>query len=313
MASSSVSPFPSRASIPAVVVTGADGQLGQTLKALWAQSPLRESYQLVGLNKASVDITDSEQLSQRLNRLEVAALINAAAYTAVDTAETRREQAFAVNEHGAANLATWAALSGCKFIHLSTDFVFDGRQTHPYLPDDDPAPLGVYGASKLAGERAVLARCPQALVLRTSWLYSPYGKNFVRTMLGLMSQRDSLKVVNDQIGSPTATRTLAQVLLAMVASEAPGGIYHWTDGGALSWYDFAVAIQAEALDLGLLSRSIPIEPIPTSEYPTPAKRPSYSVLDTETTQAQFDCPPQDWRAQLRRTLTELGGHKDSRA
>ncbi len=214
--------------------------------------------------------------------------------------------AFRVNHKGPALLADWSAKNRSRLLHVSTDFVFDGDSKQPYQPDDDPLPLGVYGSSKLAGEEEIQERLPEAsIIVRTSWLYSPFRANFLKTMLRLMKERDSLSVVADQIGSPTSTFSLAGLLLAVLQHESFTGIYHWSDGAAISWYEFAVAIQEEALAAGLLDRSIPIEPIATEQYPTPAARPAYSVLDPSRAETDFSFPHQDWRANLRAIVGHL--------
>lgn len=289
-----------------IVVTGGSGQLGLTLQALWPQSPLSEQVELLALSSSELDITDSDSISNALAKTDVAAVINAAAYTAVDAAEKDSEHAYLINETGAGNLAAWAAEHNARLLHVSTDFVFDGKANTPYGPDSPVAPLGVYGASKLAGERAIAKIWPdRSLVLRTSWLYSPYKNNFVKTMLRLMGERDSLSVVSDQIGSPTSTHSLARVLFAALASDVEQGLYHWSDGAQISWYDFAVAIQEEGLSQGLLAKAIAINPIPTTEYPTPATRPAFSVMDTAATQRDFACPTQNWRDELTKVITQL--------
>jgi dTDP-4-dehydrorhamnose reductase len=187
---------------------------------------------------------------------------------------------------------------------VSTDFVFDGTQSHPYLPTDRTNPLGVYGASKLAGEQLALAAYPEGLaIVRTAWLYSAFGNNFVTTMLRLMGERERLGVVADQVGTPTWTCGLAGALWQMCRVQ-PKGIHHWTDAGVASWYDFAVAIQEEGLACGLLAREIPIQPINTVDYPTSARRPAYSVLDKTETWAALGMTPPHWRVALRRMLLE---------
>ncbi|MEQ8408678.1 MAG: dTDP-4-dehydrorhamnose reductase [Gammaproteobacteria bacterium] len=290
----------------AIVVTGGTGQLGLTLQALWPHSALAASYDLLAFSSSELDITSADSISNALPNTDVAAIVNAAAYTAVDAAEADSEQAHLINAAGATSLATWSAEHNVRLLHVSTDFVFNGKADTPYGPDSPVEPLGVYGASKLAGERAIARIWPQrSLVLRTSWLYSPYKNNFVKTMLRLMAERDALNVVSDQIGSPTSTQSLAQVIFAALASDVEQGIYHWSDGAQISWYDFAVAIQAEGLAQGLLTKPIAINPIPTSEYPTPATRPAYSVMDASATQRDFACPVQSWRDELRNVIAQL--------
>jgi dTDP-4-dehydrorhamnose reductase len=291
---------------PAIVITGAGGQLGLTLQQLWPASRLNQHYRLLPLTSAELDIGDPEAVHSVLGKENVASIVNAAAYTAVDAAEDNRDAAFWVNHRGPALLADWSAQNRSRLLHVSTDFVFDGTSKQPYKPDDDPLPIGVYGSSKLAGEEEIQSRLPEAsVIVRTSWLYSPFRANFVKTMLRLMNERDSLSVVADQIGSPTSSFSLAGLLLAVLQHESFTGIYHWCDGATISWYEFAVAIQEEALELKLLDKEIPIEPISTEEYPTPAKRPAYSVLDPSLAEADFMFPHQDWRANLRGILGHL--------
>ncbi|HYM48447.1 MAG TPA: dTDP-4-dehydrorhamnose reductase, partial [Burkholderiaceae bacterium] len=233
-------------------------------------------------------------------------IINAAAYTHVDRAETEHQRAIAINADGPANLAAAARSVDARLIHVSTDFVFDGGSSRPYRPEDTAAPTSAYGLSKLEGERRVTAIGEQrVLIVRTAWLYAARGNNFVNTMLKLMRERQELRVVADQIGTPTWATTLARALWAAARRPALHGIYHWTDAGVASWYDFAVAIQEEALARKLLARAIPICPIRTEDYPTPAKRPAYSVLDKTRSVADFDMPLVHWRAALRQMFAEL--------
>jgi dTDP-4-dehydrorhamnose reductase len=192
-------------------------------------------------------------------------------------------------------------------IHVSTDFVFDGTQGRPYAPTDQPNPLGVYGRTKLAGEQAVQRCTPSAVIVRTAWVYSMHGHNFVLKMLRVMEERDEVSVVSDQVGAPTWSRSLAAALWAAVGCPDLRGIYHWTDAGVASRYDFAVAIQEEALAVGLLSRAVPIRPVQTHEYPTPARRPAFSVLDTGATRTALGMTAPHWRVNLRHMLRELRG------
>jgi dTDP-4-dehydrorhamnose reductase len=289
-----------------IVLTGAGGQFGQTLVARWPDSLLAQ-YELIPLMRGDLDIADAAAVRSTLDALQPALIINAAAYTAVDKAESEAEAAFAINERGVANLA---AASTCPLIHLSTDFVFDGAASTPYAENTATAPLSVYGKSKLAGEKALLAQKPDAMIIRTSWLYSEYGANFVKTMLRLMSERDVLSIVNDQIGSPTSTHSLAAVVCSAASTrldsaampKEPTGIFHWSDGASITWFDFALEIQTQALALGLLKSRCTLRPIPTSEYPTPAARPLYSVMSRARARAEFDCPTNTWQAELKRCL-----------
>ena len=265
-----------------IVLTGAGGQFGQTLVACWPDSLLSQ-YELIPLMRGDLDIADAAAVHSTLDALQPALIINAAAYTAVDKAESEAEAAFAINERG---VTTLAVSSTCPLIHLSTDFVFDGAASTPYAENAATAPLSVYGKSKLAGEKALLAQKPDAMIIRTSWLYSEYGANFVKTMLRLLSERDALSIVNDQIGSPTSTHSLAAVVCSAASTRLDSaampkestGIFHWSDGASITWFDFALEIQTQALALGLLKSRCTLRPIPTSEYPTPAARPLYSVM-----------------------------------
>ncbi|OFE13338.1 dTDP-4-dehydrorhamnose reductase [Pseudohongiella acticola] len=284
-----------------IVLLGANGQLGQTLQQHFKSL----DHELIALTRDTLDISDETALRNTLGELAPDVIINAAAYTAVDQAETDDLDARAANAAGPKNLARWAKEQDIWLLHVSTDFVFSGRNHRPYTPDDQTDPLSIYGRTKLEGELHVryLAR-DNSLVLRTSWVYSQYGRNFLNTMLRLMTEKDSLNVVDDQIGTPSSTLGLARCIAAAV-EKRPIGILHWTDAGVASWYDFAVAIQDEAISQGLLSRAIPINPIPTSAYPTPARRPSYSVLDKAQTIAALECHPQHWRRELGHVIAQL--------
>ncbi|MDH5298169.1 MAG: dTDP-4-dehydrorhamnose reductase [Desulfobulbaceae bacterium] len=283
-----------------VLIAGANGQLGRELVL---RSP--DGWQVTALGSAEMDLRDREAVLRAVAAFSPELIINGAAYTAVDRAEIEPEQAYAVNGHGVAHLAEAATSQGARFIHVSTDFVFDGRQSHPYGPSDRTNPVGVYGASKLEGERLALAFCgPKALIIRTSWLYGVHGNNFVKTMLRLMAERDGLRVVDDQVGTPTWAGGLAAAIWRLAAIEA-GGIHHWSDAGVASWYDFAVAIQEEGLADGLLARAIPVEPIASEEYLTPARRPAYSVLDKRQTWQLLGEAAPHWRVNLRTMLHEL--------
>lgn len=282
-----------------VMIAGANGQLGREL-----QYCRPDGIDLLALGSRELDIRDTEAVAAMVSGFKPQVIINAAAYTAVDRAESEPEAAFAVNAQGAANLAMAACDADAYYLLVSTDFVFDGTQSSPYLPTDQTNPLGVYGATKLAGEQQALAVYPAGMaVVRTAWLYSAFGNNFVTTMLRLMTERESIGVVADQTGTPTWGRSLAEALWRMCHLR-PKGIHHWTDAGVASWYDFAVAIQEEGLSLGLLTREISIKPINTIDYPTPARRPAYSVLDKSETWAALGMTPLHWREGLRRMLLE---------
>jgi dTDP-4-dehydrorhamnose reductase len=255
-----------------VLLVGARGQVGTACRV---QAPA--GVDLIALGHDDLDIADAAAVSGRVAELRPDLIINAAAYTQVDKAESEREAAHIGNMRGPANLAgALARVPLGRLIHLSTDFVFDGRGGSPYPVDAVTGPLSVYGESKLAGEVAV-REClgDRAVILRTSWVYSASGNNFLRTMLRLMA-RGPVRVIADQVGTPTSSYSLAEAIWKF-ASHPAGGTFHWTDAGVASWYDFAVAISEEAADAGILPSRAQVTPIATSEYPTPAKRPAYSV------------------------------------
>ena len=281
-----------------VLITGHLGQLG---RALYARAPV--DMQVTGADLPDIDIADADTLRQLCANQPPDLIFNAAAYTAVDKAEEDAGSAMRVNADGAACVAEVAADIGARLIHFSTDFVFGGEKSSPYSPEDRTRPLGAYGASKAAGERLVFERHPeQSVVLRTAWLYGHEGANFALSLLRLIREKEHLGIVADQIGTPTWTWSLADAAWKFGASPDLNGIYHWSDAGAASWYDFAVAIQEEAIGLGIIDKSIPILPISTDEYPTPAKRPAYSVLDKSATYRDLQIKPVHWRTHLRSML-----------
>ena len=282
-----------------VLVVGAGGQLGQEL-----QRTSGPNVDCLPMTRAQLDIADLAAVTQCLATVEPQLVINAAAYTAVDKAESDTSVAQRTNAAGPLALAQACAEQGVRFIHLSTDFVFDGTASQPYKPDAAAAPLGEYGRSKRAGELAVQRVLPDALILRTGWVYSRYGSNFVKTMLRLMSERDELAVVADQVGTPTWAHGLAEAVWACAARPQLSGFYHWSDAGVCSWYDFAVAICEEALALGLLAKPVKIRSITTAEYPTQAPRPAYSVLDKTDSWRDFALVGVPWRQQLRAMLED---------
>jgi dTDP-4-dehydrorhamnose reductase len=275
---------------------------GQVARALASSVPSRII--ATTMTRAQLDISDMAAVERALERTEANWLINAAAYTAVDLAEDHADQARATNETAVGILARATSLAKCRLLHLSTDFVFNGHSNRAYLPRDATGPLSVYGVTKLGGElQAMMAH--SSVVLRTSWVYSSQGRNFVLTMLRLMKELPEVRVVCDQIGAPTSSASVARAIWALISVAAPSGIYHWTDLGVASWYDFAVAIQEEALARGLLSRTISVIPIRSSEYPTKACRPAFSVLNTESTRYLVETPAAHWRTNLRVMLDEL--------
>lgn len=283
-----------------ILITGANGQLGRAL-----QQTAPGNLDLLPVDRTGLDITDPKVVAETIRRETPNLIINAAAYTAVDKAESEPEQAYAVNATGPKNLARAAQAAGARLIHISTDFVFDGAQSRPYRPDDPINPLCIYGASKAEGEsrvREVLG--DDALIVRTSWVYAKEGDNFVNTMLRLMQSRPALTVVADQIGTPTWAISLARFLWLAVAHPGVNGVHHYSDAGVASWYDFAVAIQEEALATGLLEQAVPVTPIASDEYPQTARRPRFSVLDKSETHAAFGFDAAHWRENLRAALRE---------
>lgn len=276
---------------------------GQIGTAVHVAAPPR--YEVILRKRAELDIADDGAVAREIAELAPNWVINAAAYTAVDLAEDRAAQAYAVNDIAVASVARASMREGSRLLHLSTDFVFDGKSSRAYPPTAEANPLNVYGASKLAGERHVLAAGVSGIVLRTSWVYAAAGKNFVLTMLRLMREKDRIDVVFDQVGAPTWAASVAAAIWGLIEADANVGVYHWTDLGVASWYDFAVAIQEEALVRGLLLRAIPILPVPSAAYVTRAIRPSFSVLDTATTRSMIRVPAAHWRQNLRSMMDEL--------
>ncbi|UIP27215.1 dTDP-4-dehydrorhamnose reductase [Photobacterium sp. TLY01] len=294
-----------------VIITGHGGQLATEL-SLTAPSTMH----IVSFSSKQLDITNRESVRDTLCNEKPDLIINAAAYTAVDKAESDVEAAYAVNALGSENLAIVCQELSTKLIHISTDFVFDGSKTTPYQVDDETNPLSVYGASKLAGEEKIAAILGgNATIIRTAWVYSVHGNNFVKTMLRLMQEKEQLGVVWDQVGTPTWAKGLAEMIWRLVEqsgssfcadyrSEKPV-LLHWTDAGVASWYDFAIAIQELAIEKGLLAKAIPVIPIPASHYPTPAKRPSFSVIDKTAAETASCGRALHWRQQLSTMLEEM--------
>ena len=284
------------------MITGAAGQVGS---ALLASVP--PGMELQALDLPQLDITDADAVQRTVEAWGPQVIINAAAYTAVDKAEAEPALAAAVNAQAPGHLARAAMrIEGCRLIHISTDYVFDGSATEAYQPGDAPHPLSVYGVTKLAGEqvvREVLA--DRAVVLRTAWVYAARGRNFLLTMLRLMRERGAVRVVADQRGTPTAAASIARALWRIAELPRVHGLLHWTDDGVASWYEFASAIAQDALAAGLLAQAARVTPITTADYPTAAHRPANSVLDTRDSVTQLGIKPEHWRRNLRATLAEL--------
>ncbi len=283
-----------------VLVTGAGGQVG---RSLISTAPTQVT--VVPASHKELDIADEGAVRAYVRAHAPEVIISAAAHTAVDRAESETEVARLVNSEGPRHLAVAARDAGARLIHISTDFVFDGAASSPYRPDSVTNPLSTYGKTKLAGEKAVLELLPESsVIVRTAWVYAAEGNNFVRTMLRIMNANRSVRVVADQVGTPTAARGLAETLWMIVSKPEIHGVHHWTDAGVASWYDFAVAISEEGAPLGLVPENVVVTPIATADYPTPARRPPYSVLD-KTSLTSIGFTPVHWRKRLRGVLQEM--------
>ncbi len=277
-----------------VIVFGGSGQLGRALSH-WAPRTVK----LHALTRSDADIGDAAQVAAAFDARKPDLVINAAAYTAVDAAETDPAEAMRINGEAPGHIARACRLSGARLVHISTDYVFDGGATRPYRPDDAVHPLSVYGRSKRAGEDAVRQALPEALLVRSQWLYAATGRNFVTTMLDLMARRDAIDVVADQVGAPTHAASLARAIWAL-ADAGARGVHHFADGGEASRHEFAVAIEAEARAGGLIDGA-EIAPVTSADYPAAAPRPRYSVLDCSKTWA-ITGAPRHWRDELRVAL-----------
>lgn len=284
-----------------ILVTGAHGQLGQEIMRLEKKFPQHE---FIGATRTALDITNEEQVAAFFKKKSLDIVINCAAYTKVDKAEAAANEAHLVNEKGTENIAKACSAHNCLLIHISTDFVFDGSKGTPYKEDDDVQPTGVYAKSKLAGEQAALQHSYKTIIIRTAWVYAAHGHNFVKTMLRLGKKLPEIGVVYDQIGCPTYTEDLALAILNIIDQPAKvkgGEIYHFSNKGVLSWYDFAVAI------MELSGSECKVNPIETWQYPTPAKRPTYSVLSTVKIREHFGVETPYWRDSLKRCLEQIDG------
>lgn len=277
-----------------VLVTGANGQLGQAIQSISGNYP---EIDFVFCDSSSLDITNLDTVNQVFEKVKPNYCINAAAFTAVDKAESEQEKAISINVTGAKNLAATCKDNNTILLHVSTDFVFDGNKSTPYSEEDIPNPTGVYGQTKLDGEKAIQETFDTYYIIRTSWVYSQFANNFMKTMIRLGSERDSLSVVNDQIGTPTNAVDLAEALIKIVSSNfqlptSNFGIYNFSNEGHCSWYDFAKKI------FEVNNITIDLNPIPTTSYPTPAKRPAYSVLDKSKIKKAFDLQINNWEDSL---------------
>lgn len=280
-----------------ILVTGANGQLGSEIKVLAGNYP---NFEFVFTDIADFPLDKTSEIIANFHRIQPDIVINCAAYTAVDKAESDPVVADAINHLAIATLADLCNTTATKLVHISTDYVFDGTSPVAYTEDDLPNPKSVYGVTKLAGEIACSKKCPESIIIRTAWVYSEFGANFVKTMLRLMDERESLSVVNDQIGSPTYAADLAQVILTILDSNKwQPGIYHYSNQGEISWYDFAVDIKTFA------QKNCEIRGIPASSYPTPAERPAYSLLDKSKINAVYGIKPIDYKTSLRIMMDRL--------
>lgn len=290
-----------------IFVAGSSGQVACAL----AERAAERGVEAIFAGRPALDLATGRGLPDLIESAAPQALINAAAYTAVDRAETEQELAFAVNAEGARRLAEVAERLKIPFLHLSTDYVFDGTKSGPYTEIDPPNPVGAYGRSKLEGERLALSACSNTLVLRTAWVYSPFGANFVKTMLRLARERDALRVVDDQLGCPTSAFDIAEALLTLsgqLAARRQSGIFNLVGEGETSWCGFAREIMQQAAIRG--ARGVPVEPIRTEDYPTPAKRPANSRLDPHKLRDVFGISLPHWRTSLSRVIERLVAAQD---
>ncbi|MFY7963734.1 MAG: dTDP-4-dehydrorhamnose reductase [Chitinophagaceae bacterium] len=288
---------------PLIIITGKDGQLGFELTQI--QQQYSNQFDFLFTNRSDLDLMNEASIEAFINQHQPKYFINCAAYTAVDKAEIEKDIAFAINATAPSVIAKTCASINCQFIHISTDYVFDGEKKAPYLPSDEINPLNVYGASKATGEQLAIENNPQSIIIRTSWVYSTHGKNFVKTMLKLMSERESINVVADQIGCPTNAADLASAIMQITVklndnnSLKHSNIYHYSNTGNISWFQFAQAIQEIA------KLNCTVNPIPSSAYPTPAQRSNYSVMDTSYVTNDFGVEIKEWRNSLQLMVNSL--------
>ena len=290
-----------------LLITGAKGQVGSEL-VIQAN---KKNYQVFAYASKDLDITNLQQLQNIAVQVLPDVIINAAAYTAVDKAETEPALAYAVNSIGSENLAHICKQHDIPLLHISTDYIYDGEKTSPYNEEDIPKPTGVYGASKLQGDEKIISIWHKHIILRVSWVFGEQGNNFVKTMLRLAEQRDELSIVDDQYGAPTSARAISHCLLSIIASEqfnqdsCPWGIYNLQSDPGVNWFQFSQEIFKSAQQLGLLNKSMKLNAIPSSEFPTPVKRPANSKLDGSKLQKAFNIPIADWRADLQTMLSNM--------
>ncbi|UEG48485.1 dTDP-4-dehydrorhamnose reductase [Ferruginibacter lapsinanis] len=285
--------------MPTILVTGANGQLGQEMQVIAASYP---EYSFLFVTRNELPIDDFSAVKNFFSQHAIDYCVNCAAYTAVDKAEAEVDKAYSINADAVGNLAKICKTSGTQLIHISTDYVFDGTNTEPIKEDQTTNPIGVYGASKLKGEQEALQHDPSAIIIRTSWVYSSFGNNFVKTMLRLMKERESINVVSDQFGCPTYAADLAEAIMKIITSNSQpptSNIYNYSNKGMINWHQFAVAIKE------LSGSACVVNPIPSSQYPTPAKRPAYSVMDTSKIQQTFAITIPEWKESLKKCLAKM--------
>ena len=290
-----------------VLITGANGQLGYALQKASHVFSDHCTLELIALTRAELNLSQVDSIKNVLEGFSPDAIINAAAYTAVDKAETETELAQIINADAVKQIAMWCQTHNKIFIHVSSDFVFDGKKSSPYDIADETNPLSAYGKTKQQGETSALSECETAYVVRTGWVYGEHGANFVKTILRLASERESLGIVSDQIGTPTYAVHLAEMIWQLLLKKPKQKLWHFSDAGVASWYDFAVAIVNEAHSLGILVSKPIIKPITTLDYPTPAQRPSFSVLSKTNTWNNLNVAPVHWQAAL---IKMLNAHEE---
>jgi dTDP-4-dehydrorhamnose reductase len=280
-----------------VLVTGSNGQLGNEIRDLVSAYP---EFEFVFLDRNELALDDLSNLEKIFDKYHPSFFINCAAYTAVDKAEEDQKTAMLINAEAVGRIAAYCKKCNCRLVHISTDYVFNGISDHPFLVDDLKGPLNIYGKTKLAGEELAVKENPEVMIIRTSWVYSSYGKNFVKTMIRLMQEKESINVVNDQLGSPTYAADLAHAILDILRSgKWIPGIYHYSNEGIISWYDFAVEIKALTHSYCL------VNPVGSESFPTPAQRPLYSAMNTEKIKQTYTVPSRNWKESLADCIKKL--------
>lgn len=290
-----------------ILISGAKGQVGTELVA----QAIDRGHEVTGYDSRALDICNSEQLNNTIAQIKPDVIINAAAYTAVDKAESEQQAAYAVNSLGSENLAIACKQYDIPLLHISTDYVYDGEKQSPYHELDTTTPTGIYGASKLEGDEKIIQIWHKHIILRVSWVFGQHGNNFVKTMLKLAAQRDELSIVNDQFGAPTSARAISTRLLEILDNSqfnqvsCPWGIYNLQSDPGVTWYDFAREIFTQAQQMGIINKEMKLKPIPSSQFPTPVKRPANSKLNGDKLQQNFGLPAVDWRSDLTEMLKSI--------